>query len=494
MAWSWFRTVGLVVLAAAGGLGCDSSETMGDPPCPNDPVEGPVAESCGIWVSAGQGDDANNGTQAAPVASLMRAIELAAKGPHRVYACGETWTEVVMVPSGVSLHGGFDCERGWAYTGETARAKLLSTGPTAVTWFAGDTQRRAYFMDFHVKSADATEPSGSSIAVFVRDWMPLSIVRAELVAGNGADGLDGEPAVEDDLPAMAGAPGNDGADACSAPVSKGGAPAETACAEATSTGGKGGDSGVAFAEDGAKGEPESAFPGGKGGLGQQGPAGCTAGAQGGEGVPGDGGYGGDYEEYLTPEGFKGAAGEDGLPGMPGQGGGGGGAVLGSVAVCGGTFPGGAAGGSGGAGGCGGKPGKGGRPGGASIALATRSDGELRTEYVVFRSGIGGKGGDGGASQLGGKGGAGGLGGKGFGTIPAGCPGGAGGKGGRGGIGGGGKGGHAASIIGLLGNSGTVRIFDEYYPGTPGIGGKGDPALPGGDGDSGYYSTEVLVDP
>src|SRR5262245_15909681 len=101
---SWRLAVGWVFLCAAGAVGCDAGETIGEPPCPEDPAEGDVSDECGIWVSTGKGNDMSDGTQAAPVATLMHAIELAEKGARRVYACGETWTEAVMVPSGVSIH------------------------------------------------------------------------------------------------------------------------------------------------------------------------------------------------------------------------------------------------------------------------------------------------------------------------------------------------------------------------------------------------------
>ncbi len=494
MEWSRYWTVGLVILGAVGALGCEPGETVGEPTCPDDPAYGLVPEKCGIWVSAGKGDDTNDGTQAAPVATLMHAIELAEKGPGRVYACGETWEEVVMVPSGVSLHGGFDCEAGWAYAGAAARGKLVSTGPTAITWFAGESQKGAFFTDFYVKSADAVEPSGSSIALFIRDWLPLAVLRAELVAGNGADGLDGEPA-DDSVPAANGAPGNDGADACSAPVSKGGIPAETACAAGTSKGGKGGDSGPMLAEMGDRGEPESSLDGGEGGLGEAMSPNCTAGSPGLDAFENASGYGGSKFGRLTKEGFVGTPGEDGKVGPPGQGGGGGGALFGSVAVCGAVNPGGAAGGSGGGGGCGGKPGKGGQPGGSSIAFATRGDGAVRTDYVVFRSGNGGNGGNGGAGQPGGWGGPGGKGGKGAGGIPDGCPGGHGGRGGQGGQGGGGAGGHSVTTMSLNDTTGFARDHFEHHIGNPGQGGKGDPYFPiATDGDSGVYSSDLGVDP
>src|SRR5690242_10282192 len=70
---------------SGGGGGSGGSSSV----CPEDPADGPVLPECGVWVSIGNGHDDADGTQDAPVASLTRAIELAEKGPGRVYACDE---------------------------------------------------------------------------------------------------------------------------------------------------------------------------------------------------------------------------------------------------------------------------------------------------------------------------------------------------------------------------------------------------------------------
>src|SRR5262245_57458243 len=109
----------LVALAGGAALsaaGCDWS-CAGDftcelegPACPQDPAEGYVPEACGVWVSASLGHDVGPGTQAAPVRTLAKAMELASgKGPKRVYACGEEYMESVELPAGIALFGGFDC-------------------------------------------------------------------------------------------------------------------------------------------------------------------------------------------------------------------------------------------------------------------------------------------------------------------------------------------------------------------------------------------------
>lgn len=484
---SW--VVGVVALGLLScAVGCSPSDSTTDntggaggsggaPACPDDPadVDGDVPQVCGIWASAGMGNDANDGTQAAPVASLTRAIELAQKGPRHVYACGETWTETLMVPEEVSLHGGFDCDDGWAYKGKAKRAMLASPSPIALTWTFGEDPTRSFFTDFYVESTSAVEPGDSSIAVFVRDTIPpLTVRRCELIAGDGADGQDGAPGDANDLPATAGAPGNDGDSACSGPVSQGGAAPETACSPKTK-GGAGGDASPTIAESGEPGEPDSDLPGGEGGLGEALSPACSAGSPGANGAEGKFGEGGDNgfrKPHLWDSGYVAFPGDDGQWGSSAQGGGGGGARFGSTAVCGAANPGGAAGGSGGTGGCGGKPGRGGQSGGASLAFATRSSDNV-LEDVILRTGNGGNGGNGGPPQLGGTGGPGGKGGAGAGSIPPGCAGGSGGNGGDGGWGGGGLGGWSVCVVNLL-NLGPQLIMPVVFDfGNAGQGGLGD---------------------
>ncbi len=498
----------MVVLAAGLAVGCgvDSGETSdggsggtggiasggtgGVPDCPEDPADGPVPSGCGIWVSASQGYDENKGTRAAPVRTLTRAVELAKNGPRRVYACNETWFDVLLVPSNVSLHGGFDCQHGWAYVGtEGKRAMLTPLSPIGMTWIAGGQEENVLLTDFHVEAISADEPGGSSLGVFFRGDAPLTIRRCEIIAGNGADGTDGEPGSQPDQthpdgePAEAGIPGNAGGDACSAPVSMGGdAPVHT-CPTGTSKGGTGGDAGLMLAANGADGEPAADPPEGKGGLGEQSAPTCTNGQFGEFGATGASGLGGAFTQaQITAEGYLGSAGQDGQPGQHGKGGGGGGATFGSTAVCGAVNPGGAAGGSGGSGGCGGKPGRGGQAGGSSICVAVHTSnavlGKITVEETHLVAADGGNGGKGGKPQPGGIWGLGGAGGAGMGSIKPGCKGGPGGYGGDGGYGGGGMGGHTL-CLGYARDENTTDtpLFGpnvDCEAGEPGLGGVGNP--------------------
>jgi hypothetical protein len=408
------------------------------------------------------------------VASLSHAVELArGSKDSRVFACGDTWTEPVVVPPYVSLFGGFDCNDGWTYKGENFRARV-HTGPDQIPIKIDGFGGHVTISDFAVRADNATIPGGSSIGVFITDIIEVLIQRCEIIPGDGARGADGEPVSG---VAMSGAAGNDGADACSAQVGKGGASPQTACAGVTSTGGKGGDGGDT-AGDGEPGAPDPQDPqnpqAGSGGKGQTAAAGCTAGNPGADGAVGAFGWGGGQHSsadrgHLTPDGYVGEPGDDGQPGTPGQGGGGGGAGLGGAAVCGGAKPGGGGGGSGGAGACGGLGGKGGGAGGSSFAVAARTN-HLKIVSSKLTVGYGGNGGNGGAGQEGAPGGAPGQGGAGMGVLGAGCAGGKGGRGGAGGPGGGGAGGHSIGVAVLRGY--FVATSDTVYVDTATVGNGG----------------------
>src|SRR5262249_47271244 len=160
--------------------------------------------------------------------------------------------------------------------GEGAKAMLV-TPPDAYSmiWVDGGPNMTPFLTDFYVEAADATKPGGSSIGVYVRDEsVYLHIKRCEIITGNGADGLDGTPA-DSKQHAEPGTAGNDGGDACSAPISKGGAAPESACPSGSSKGGAGGDGGPMIAADGADGEPADNPPSGAGGLGEGSAPACT---------------------------------------------------------------------------------------------------------------------------------------------------------------------------------------------------------------------------
>ncbi|WP_437653852.1 hypothetical protein [Sorangium sp. So ce1182] len=434
-------------------------------------------DACGVFVSV-NGRDEGAGTKAEPVKTLSEAIARAAEQRGAVYACAEEFTEVAEVPAGVAVFGGLDCANGWGWIGETAKTVVApEVEGIALKVIGGEGTAR--IEDMSARAADARAAGGSSIAVLV-DGATAELARCELIAGNGADGAEGEDAPSE-MPAQA-EPGNAGTNACSdldtsgAPdeTLPGGAQVENACdGSALSIGGEGGAGRVNNGGSGQIGEP-----GGLGAAGSGEPVAgdwsCAAGGtgQGGDnGPPGEEGLAASGPGTLTSSGYEGVSGGVGGPGKPGQGGGGGGGAKGGAAICAGGMQGaGASGGSGGPGGCGGLPGQGGGAGGASIALAS-VDGKVTLKDCVLKAGNGGKGGAGGDLQPGGLGGLGGIGGTGMGGSKAACDGGKGGQGGNGGPGGGGLGGPSLAIA-YRGETVKQQGQTTLTPGTAGAGGPG----------------------
>jgi len=160
------------------------------PSCPEDPASGDVAATCGIWVSATLGDDAAEGTQAAPVRTLQRAVDLAAAGPGRVYACAQTYDLAVTVPAGVSLSGGWSC-LGGTWTPSTDRAAIVPDhDEIPLRLVAGPDGAESLITDLVARAADASGDGASSIAALADVGAAAELRRVELRAGDGADGAD----------------------------------------------------------------------------------------------------------------------------------------------------------------------------------------------------------------------------------------------------------------------------------------------------------------
>ncbi|MCC6551893.1 MAG: hypothetical protein IT372_02575 [Polyangiaceae bacterium] len=426
--------------------------------------------------------------------TFERAISLATSGKtRRVYACAEAFSDAVMLPSGIEIWGGLDCSQGWAYVGHARKTVIAPAADEVPLRVASDGGRSALF-DLQLEAADATIPSGSSIAMVVVGGAVVDLRRSKLVAGNGAKGAPGEGGGVQ--PATGGAPGNDGLAACSADVAPGGEAVTTVCGDVSTVGGRGGDGNASLGGNGSDGQPapiDNPQGLGLGGTGEIDAFSCTSGEVGAPGTDGTHGEGARWPGRIAGDGvWEGKPGKDGEAGAPGQGGGGGGGSRGGLLYCGispGTPKGGASGGSGGAGGCGGRGGKGGGFGGASIGLLTLSA-DVTLTAVSIETGDGGEGGAGGLAQLGGAEGIPGIGGASVGGSHSGCPGGWGGRGGSGGYGGGGLGGPSIGIAYLVGQ--VVAGHDvTITTGDPGLGGLGgNQAVPGSAGEPGVSAASL----
>jgi len=475
--------VGMGLLSGC-GIGGTSSTGTEELDCSGDPTLENTIEQCGVFVRADSTSESQDGTREHPHASLQAAIDAASTAKKRVFACaGAAFGEAVVLPASIEVWGGLDCENDWRYE-PTARTVVMGL-PDTPAFVLGSGAGGAIISNLIITAADATKPSGSSVAVAAeatdeRSWF----VRCDFLAGNGADGEDGAAAqgTAKAGTAAASTPEAGGATAaCVADVS-GGDPGATECEDGTTSGGKGGSGGLAPSGPGDSGTGGLPMPVpnselfGLGGNGQVGAPACTDGTPGAEGVSGEGGLGGVERGLLTIHGIMPVDGTRGAAGARGQGGGGGGAARAGMFCKAGasTVPGaGASGGGGGAGGCGGKGGNPGRAGGSSVGLASVG-GDVFLRDVTITTGKGGRGGNGAGGQPGGAGanGAGGGQSSGVGTSLDGCSGGSGGAGGPGGSGGGGRGGHSVGMAYLLPPPSFSGM--QYYLGEAGPGGTGGP--------------------
>jgi len=437
--------------------------------------------SAAVFV-APSGSDAAVGSMAEPVRTIARAISLAAAAGKSVYACNGVYDENVHLDgAAVSLHGGYDCARGWRRVRDRAIVKPSSGVPLAITAVA-----RPVIVDrFAFRAPDATAPSDSSIAASVAG-STVHFVRVELAAGNGAPGSPGA-AVSSTWPNVKTA--RDGESAIIGPndtcyewdhpqnpicstIARGGASLPTRCATGGFVvGGAGGDGGNVFRESpagpGMPGTPAS-------------PSASKSAGPGGNGAPGEPGtaFGSIREgRYWTTN--SGKNGRAGAPGFGGRGGNGGPSYADHSSPVASFAPGGG-GGQGGFPGCGGEGGNAGTPGGASIALVV-SDGTVDLAWSVLISSRGGDGGGGSDGKPGQKGGPGGAGGKGSCMTCDGRPGGAGGDGGSGGPGGPGGGGPSLGVASVRSSITTSNV--DFQIGRPGMGGASS-AGSGADGAAG----------
>lgn len=450
----------------AGGMAGGGGTGGGTPDgCVPADASGPVADGCGVFVSP-DGSDANPGTKGKPLQTLTAAIEKSQSTGKRVYACAKPFTEAAVVSAEVTIYGGLDCDKSWAYVGGSTRTAWTAEADKVPVHVAAGVQLA--MVDVNVTSVDASLPGGSSIALLAESAANVDLTRSDILAGSGAAGL---PGTGFPGPATDGAKGNTGVDACNAAQTITPDPPVNPCDGVASAGGAGGVGLLASGGAGDSGTPLGTVNGGAG----EGATVCTAGTAGQSGTEGESGVGASGLGLLDETGYTGVAGTAGKAGSPGQGGGGGGGAKGGSGAgkCSNAAKAaGASGGTGGSGGCGGGGGGGGSAGGSSIGIVSLAA-TFTFKTVKITASNGGAGGDGGTGQGGGLGGSAGNGG----SVPVGstlkfgCAGGKGGDGGNGGTGGGGEGGHSVGIAYL----GTAPDTTEatLFTGQAGTGGNGD---------------------
>lgn len=467
-----------------------------------------------LYVDGLGGDDAGDGSAARPVATLHRALALAAAdAPADVYVRetgppgGYDETAATLeVPPGVSLHGG----RGPAWDAQPGAASRLLGAAVALRY--PDVAADAVLEGFEVvPSPGPLDPPGEPLtAVEVAEGAAALTLRNDRfdVGRSRPDPRPGAAArvgvtarhlarlVMTESTVRVGAPAPPPDPAAPAPPYLGAAPgglpatgaagADGAAEPGAGTGGRGGAAGTpttAWGEDGRdaadlawNGHLMRGGGGGPGGRSGQPAGGGGAGQDGPDGAPGAGG--GGFGRFAGDGRFGAEPGADGASGAPGAGGGGGG---GSTFA---TVRGG--GGGGGAGGLGGPGGTGGTGGAASVGVALLDVPEAvltDNEIDAGPGGPGGAGGDGADGQAGGPGGAG---------LSGGAAGGAGGRGGGGGAGGGGGGG---ASLGVVAGTGAAPVLSGNAI-TAGNGGDGGPpgraAVPVGTGNVGGGGASYAV--
>lgn len=461
-----------------------------------DGIDGEIARAAFV---APAGADDGVCAIGAPCATIGHAAAVAAADPARdhVYVQAGLYFEILELPDGVEIFGGYDTAwvradrqtpghlatlRGGLYAPDQGHVAVRARGVAAAL---ADLQIEATAALASGQSSQAVNSLGST----------LRFERVTLVAGDGAAGAPGSAgtpaAATPPSNAMAGESGLRQFILCDDYRPQGGAAAANTCEGVSRAGGRGGDGGSMDTAcvgglcngSGCDARPglagATAVGGGAGGFG-----GGTCGGATGAGQPGsssDGAAGAGAPAFGSIGGanqWRAHAGQPGGLGTHGSGGGGGGGAGGCDTGDDSRGPG---GGGGGAGGCRAPaPGGGGGGAGGSFGIVAVNT-ELTVSDSIVLLGAGGTGGAGGAGAAGQPGGGGGLGG---GAVPNTATGGAGGPGGRGGHSGGGGGGAGGDACGILRQGGSLAASGAIFQGgAAGAGGPGGTS-PGGSGQVG----------
>gem|GEM_PF-1659546 len=445
------------------------------------------------------GSDEAEGSRQAPLATLGRAIVLAAEDGHDVYVCSATYEEnVVIEKTGVHVFGGYACNDGWRRTPERAVVAPRTGAPLRLHDL--DEKNDVSFENFEFWAQAAVLPGESSVAAVVVHAQAVRFEHVALRTGSGAEAGPAPAPNEYTSGADAGMAGGDAPNvdhcwedyrvcsdnlcltltrlkaSCAATLAKvpqpwkcaSGQECRTAC---PTSGGK-----AVYAERGVGSHGGNGFEDLAAGAVPKPRVVAHSGEAGRTGAPADVGFGAlspDGQYVASNVGTPGAFGYVGTMTRGAQG------AVGSVSVGSGEFAFmtdriGGAGGSSGKPGCGGYPGSHGLAGGASVGLIV-IDSVVELERVSITTDTGGLGGvplAGGAGQRGGAGGRGGLSSSGQVANERAPSGAAGGNGGPGGAGGPGAGGPSVGIV-VSGAVPTLRAvkFDI------GPGGRGSQPLP-----------------
>jgi hypothetical protein len=442
-------------IGGAPGAGGESGESgaagAGVTPC--DTSKSPSEESClvgdefAVFV-APTGADSATGTMSSPVATLSKAIEMAA-GSKFVIVCDATYDEHVVVSGGAQVYGGFSCAGGsWASEAKAPLFKPSDAGPALKMDRVGD----AVLIDtVNFEVPDAKVAGGTALAAIVNASPSVTLRNVTLTAGAGMNGADGTLtnfSYAQDPTALNGYPEN------TADPTHNGAEKDCTCQSGLMSIGGGGGPPSSSGQAGALGLPDH----GAGQPGIPGSCGATGTGKDGSDAPASAASaGGTTLGMVSSSEWQPTPGLDGTTGSPGQGGGGGASRNSS-----------GHGGGGACGGCGGNGAKAGQGGGGSIALLAL-DSPVTLDTCTLRTKDAGSGGAGTVGQLGQQ--TVGNGGNSIANTNS-CGGGAGGKGGDGGASGGGAGGISVGIVwkGAVAPTLTNTTSTTGQAGAKGVGG------------------------
>lgn len=445
---------------------------------------GPSVPEGAYVVDAENGDDRSTGGRDFPFETIERAIQQRFEnGGGNVFIATGTYDETITLASGVNLYGGYNPD---SWSRSLTDATVIEGGTTAIV---GNEVTDVTIDGLVIVSADATDPSGSSIGVSLHASTNIFLNGNDIFPGSGADGNDGSNGSN----GRRGDNGSRGQDSGEGVGGAGGYDNLTDVFEAR-RGGNGGNGAFGVFTDGFSGGAGHPRPGGS--TTTQGGSGGAPGRNGNGGFNGVGGSRGSHGAGGLGFGsvadgvYTAAIGRFAVGGTSGAGGGGGGGGGVNTPIiplrAGG-------GGGGGQGGRPGLPGQSGGGGGASIGilLTGGTEAEITNNYIETANG--GNGGDGGLGGSGGRGGAGGNGGGSGAFQGAGGKGGNGGRGGDGGDGGSGGGGPTIGIVEDA-TSDWVGLGNEFMIGEPGVGGMNPSASSSTYGESGEAAEQKSIEP
>src|SRR6188768_694910 len=164
--------------AGGGGITCDTSKDPSVEACL-------VDDDYAVFVAPGGKDNAA-GTKSAPLATLSKAVEIAA-GVRLVLVCDASFDEHVTVSRGARIYGGF---RGADWSSEDGAPLFKPTTPGPALKVDGVTASLS-FTRLHFEVGDATNSGETALTAIVNASSEVTFDEVSLKAGKGKAGAAG---------------------------------------------------------------------------------------------------------------------------------------------------------------------------------------------------------------------------------------------------------------------------------------------------------------